>query len=39
MGALPGQVTRGAVLLGLAMGLLLVGLEVAEAPATENAMT
>jgi hypothetical protein len=31
MGALPGQVTRGAVLLGVAMGLLLVGLEVAEA--------
>jgi uncharacterized protein YybS (DUF2232 family) len=31
MGALPGQVTRSAVLLGVAMGLLLVGLEVAEA--------
>jgi hypothetical protein len=31
MGALPGQVTRGAVLLGVAMGLFLAGLELAEA--------
>jgi hypothetical protein len=30
MDALPGQVTRGAILLGVAMGLLLAGLELAE---------